>query len=82
MLITVWFSSHPISQAMQTFPGILSSSNGGHPDGLHGYAAVTEKGGPGKKMHLVSLYIALLRLELPPYHSPTLNSQQLLWARS
>lgn len=56
MLITVCFSSHPISEAMQTLPGILSSSNGRYPDGLQGYAAVMEKEGPGKKMHLVSLY--------------------------
>lgn len=81
MLITVCFSSHPISEAMQTLPGILSSSNGGYPDGLQGYAAVMGKEGPGKKC-IWYLYIVLPRQDLPLYHSPTLNSQQSLWATS
>jgi len=81
MLITVWFSSHPISEAIQTFPGILSSSNEGYPDGLQGYAAVMEKAGPRKKC-IWHLYTVLSRQELPSYHSPTLNSQQSLWARN
>lgn len=55
MLINVWFSSHPISGKMQTFPGVLSSSNVGYPDGLQGYVAVMEKEDPGE-IHLVAFY--------------------------
>lgn len=50
MVITAWFSSHPVSGAnQQNFQAYYLQAMTGYPVGLQGYAAVMEKESPAKK---------------------------------